>query len=133
MKNPTVLDRSGRDFVLASVHRRCCYPPSKLEPLEIECSAPWGTSSTRRGELDRHETPSSVGLGFGGYIYSRACLDVGPVGIFARPSVTERSGREGLDVPFLLVSTNDSMAGTSEWDDFFGVDSHGDAAIACRI
>jgi hypothetical protein len=69
-------------------------------------------------------------MGFGGDIYPRACLHVGPVGISSRPIFTKRSGRENLDVPFLPVSSNDSVDGSAERDDLFGSDRHGDTALS---
>ena len=63
-------------------------------------------------------------MGFGGDIYPRACLHAGSVGISSRPIFTEHSGREHLDVPFLLVSSNDSLDGIAERDAFFGADRH---------
>jgi len=67
------------------------------------------------------------------YVLARACLNAGPVGISSRPIFTERSGRGHLDVPHLLVSSNDSLDGIAERDDFFGADRHGDTAISRGI
>jgi hypothetical protein len=66
-----------------------------------------------------------MGMGFGGDIYPRACLHAGPVGISSRPIFTERSGREHLDSPYLPVSSNDSLDGGAERDDFVGANRNG--------
>ena len=71
-----------------------------------------------------------MAMGFGGDIYLGASLNDGSVGISSRPIFAERSGREHLDVPFLLVSSNDSLDGIAERDAFFGADRHGDAAFS---
>ena len=72
-------------------------------------------------------------MGFGGDIYPRACLHARPVGISSRPIFGERSGRKHLDVPFLLVSSNDPLDGSAERDDFFGTDRHAYAAVSRGI
>ena len=74
-----------------------------------------------------------MGLGFGGDIYLGASLNDGSVGISSRPIFAERSGREHLDVPFLLVSSNDSLDGIAERDAFFGADRHGDTTLSRGI
>ena len=74
-----------------------------------------------------------MGMGSGGNICLRACLNAGPVGISSRPIFTESSGRERLDVPFLLVSSNDPLDGIAERDDFFGADRHAHTALSRGI
>ena len=74
-----------------------------------------------------------MGMGFGGDIYLGASLNDGSVGISSRPIFAERSGREHLDVPFLLVSSNDSLDGIAERDAFFGADRHGDTTLSRGI
>ena len=74
-----------------------------------------------------------MGMGFGGDIYLGAGLHGGPVGIPSRPIFTKRSGREYLDVPILRVSSNDSLDGSAERDDFFGADRDGDIAFSRGI
>lgn len=66
-------------------------------------------------------------------IYPRACLHGGPVGISSRPVLTKRCWRDRLDVPVLLVSSNDPLDRSPERDDFFGADRHGYAAASRGI
>ena len=74
-----------------------------------------------------------MGMGFGGDIYTWACLHAGSVDISSRSIFTECSGREHLDVPLLPVSSNDSLDGVAERDAFFGADRHGDTTLSRGI
>ena len=72
-----------------------------------------------------------MGMGVGRYIYPWSDLNAGSISICAVSKV--HPWRENLGVPFLLVSSNDSLDGGAKWDDLFGAVRHGGTALSCDV